>query len=292
MNAPRGKRRIAGVALLGVGLCALTAGAQEADRAEAPPTELAGMKVTEHLDEQIPLDLEFTDHTGKKVKLGDYFDGKRPVVLTLNYYRCPMLCGLMLNAAVDGLKEIEWTMGTDYRTLTVSFEPNETYDLANLKRQNYLRDYGRPEAGGGWDFVVGEAEPIKKLLDATGFPVRWSESRSEWIHPACIMLLTPDGRMSRYLYGVYYDPKTLRLSLVEASEGKIGTTADQILLWCYHYDAAEGSYTLAAMRIGRAGGILTAVVLGGFLTFLWRRGHHHPSLATAGAEETSNTSQS
>jgi protein SCO1/2 len=283
---------VAALVVLGLCLAPPPAAAQDADRIEPPPADLEGMKVTEHLDEKIPLDLEFTDHNGKPVKLSDYLDGQRPVILTLNYYRCPMLCGLMLNAAVDGLKEIEWTIGEEFGMLTVSFDPIETYDLANLKRQNYLRDYGRPEAGGGWDFLVGKSESIDKLLDATGFPIRWNEGRSEWIHPACIMILTPDGRLSRYLYGVYYDPKTLRLSLVEASQGKIGSTVDQILLWCYHFDPQEGSYTLAAMRLARAGGILTLIVLGSFLTFLWRREHRRRPAPAAAAEAKENTDSS
>jgi protein SCO1/2 len=192
-----------------------------------------------------------------------------------------MLCGLILNAVVDGLKQIDWTMGNEFRLLTVSFDPLETPDLANLKRQNYLRDYGRPAAAGGWDFLTGQQEPIKALLDATGYPIRWNESNNQWIHPACVIVVTPDGRLSRYLYGVYFDAKTLRLALVEASQGQIGSTIDHILLWCCQYNPNDGTYTVAAMRLAQAGGFFTLAVLGGFLTFFWRREHGRKPAAPA-----------
>ncbi|MFC1757777.1 SCO family protein [Planctomycetota bacterium] len=239
--------------------------------AEVPP-ELEGLEIVEHLNEQLPPDLEFTNQDGKRVTLADYFDGDRPVVLTLNYYRCPMLCGLTLNAMVDGLKQIDWAAGDEFRMVTVSFEPKETVDLAREKRDNYLNSYDRAKAADDWDFLVGEQPSIDKLLTATGFPIRWNEENQEWIHPACIIILTPDGRISRYLYGVYYNPKTLRLSLVEASEGKIGTTVDQILLWCFQYNSKEGSYTFAAFLLMRTAGAVTLVALGSFIAVQRFRG--------------------
>jgi len=240
------------------------------------------MQVVEKLNTRIPLDLEFVDQDGRRMRLRDYFDGRRPVLLTLNYFRCPMLCGLILNGLLDGLQQLDWTAGQNFRVLTVSFDPLETHDLAALKRQNYLAAYGRPAAAAGWDFLTGPPQAIQALLDATGFPVRWNDRRKEFIHPACVFVLTPDGRLSRYLYGVYFAPQTLRLSLVEASEGKIGTTVDHILLFCFHYDAAGRRYALAAMNLVRAGGLLTLLVLGGFLTLLWRR-ERRRSGATASA---------
>jgi protein SCO1/2 len=166
---------------------------------------------------------------------------------------------------------LDWTVGDRFRILTISFDPLETPDLARLKRQNYLAEYGRPAAAAGWDFLTGHSKPIRELLDATGFPARWDEHQRQYVHPACLIVLTPDGRISRYLYGVFFEPKTLRLSLVEASEGKIGTTVDHILLYCFHYDPAGGRYTVAAMNLARAGGLLTASVLGSMLALLWRR---------------------
>lgn len=244
----------------------------EDDASGSLPAELEGVGIDEKLDAQLPLDLEFVDQTGKKVRLGDYFDGKRPVILTLNYFRCPMLCGLTLNGMVDGLREVEWTAGEEYRILTVSFDPLETPDLANLKRQNYLTSYGRPASADGWDFLTGRMKTgIKPLLETTGFNVKWNERRKEWMHAAALIVCTPEGRISRYLYGVHFAPRTLRLSLVEASEGKIGSTVDRILLYCFHYDAAERKYALAGWRVMQAGAVLTMVAVGGFLTLLWRR---------------------
>ena len=239
------------------------------DRTEPLPPELAGVGIDEHLGAQLPLDLEFVNHEGKTVRLRDYFDGQHPVILTLNYYRCPMLCGLMLNALLDSLRDLDWTAGDKFQVLTASFDPAETHQLASVKRQNYLRAYERPAAASGWHFLTGRKPSIDTLLDTTGFHVRWNEQRKEWMHVAALIICTPDGRISRYIYGLVYEPKTLRLSLVEASEGKIGTTADRILLYCYHYEG--GTYTLAVMNIVRAAGLATLLGVGILLAVLWRR---------------------
>jgi len=249
------------------------------DRTEPLPPELQNVGIDEHLNAQLPLDAEFTDHNGKKVKLRDYFDGHKPVILTLNYYKCPMLCGLTLNGMVDGLKDLDWVAGDQFRILTVSFDPLETSQLAQLKRQNYLASYGKPPAGDGWTFLTGRKPSIDPLLKATGFRVAWNEERQEWMHVAALIVCTPDGRISRYLYGVLFEPKTLRLSLVEASEGKIGTTVDQILLFCYHYDGQ--GYSLAGMRVVQAGGGVTLLFVGLLLAFLWRRERHRKAAASA-----------
>ncbi len=239
------------------------------DRAEPLPPELEGVGIDERLDAQVPLDLEFVDHTGKAVRLRDYFDGQRPVILTLNYYKCPMLCGLMLNGLLDALRALDWTAGEQFQVLTVSFDPLETHQLAAIKRQNYLTGYERPAAARGWHFLTGRKPSIDRLLDATGYRIRWSEPRQEWMHLAAVILCTPDGRVSRYLYGVLFEPRTFRLSLVEASEGKIGSTMDRILLFCFHYEGGE--YALAAMNVARAGGLLTLLAVGALLGALWRR---------------------
>lgn len=240
------------------------------DRTELLPPELEEVGITEHLDGPLPLDAEFTDQDGRKVRLGDYFDGERPVILTLNYYRCPMLCGLMLNGMVDALAELDWTAGEQFQIVTVSFDPLETSQLAYLKRQNYLKQYGRPEAAGGWHFLTGRKKSIDRLLDATGFGVKLNEQTNEWSHASALIICTPDGRISRYLYGILFEPRTTRLSLVEASEGKIGTTIDRFLLFCYHYDG-EGYNQLATMNIMRAGGLLSLAVVAALLVRLWRR---------------------
>jgi protein SCO1/2 len=277
--------RLISVALLATFACAAVDLAELPDRKEPLPPEMRNVGIEEKLDTQLPLDLEFTDQTGKKVKLGDYFNAKEPVIITLNYYRCPSLCGLQLNGLVSTLQDLKWTAGKNFHILTISFDPSETPQLAKLKQQGYLREYGRPAAINGWDFVVGEYEPVQKILDAVGFKIEWNEKTQEWIHTAGLVICTPEGRISRYLYGVMYDVKTLRLSLVEAGEGKIGSPLDQILLFCYHYDAEAGSYAANAQNLMRASALLTLLAVSGFLAVLWRWEHRRrQALATAGVE--------
>jgi protein SCO1/2 len=232
------------------------------------PEELADVGIDEHLSAQLPLDLEFTDQDARKVRLRDYFDGRRPVILALNYYKCPMLCGLMLNGLLDGLKGMDQTAGDDFQIVTVSFDPLETTPLARQKRDSYLAAYGRPEAARGWHFLTGRQASIKPLLETTGYRIAWNEHAQQWMHAAAVLICTPDGRISRYLYGILFEPRTLRLSLVEASQGKIGTTVDRVLLYCYHYDG-EG-YSLTAMNLVRAGGVLTILCIATLLLGLWR----------------------
>jgi protein SCO1/2 len=245
-----------------------------AQRKEPLPKDLEGVGITEHAGAKLPLDLEFTDEDGKAVRLAQYFPGNRPVILTLGYYRCPMLCTLVLNSLVDGLKDLPWMPGNQFEIVTVSIDPTETPTLARLKKENYLADYGRPGAAAGWHFLTGREENIKKLADAVGFGYRYVEERGQYAHPAAIFVITSDGRMAKYLYGVLYQPKTLRLALAEAGEGKIGTTTDRLLLYCFHYDAQEGRYVLAASNIMRFGGAVTALVVGLWLAVAWRRGSH------------------
>jgi protein SCO1 len=192
------------------------------------------------------------------------------VILTLNYYRCPMLCGLMLNGMLDAMKSMAWTAGQEYQVVTVSFDPAESAFLARAKKQSYLEEYARPPAAGGWHFLTGMEPSIKALTDAVGFGYKWNDEKKEWMHPAAIYICTPDGRISRYLYGVMFEPQTLRLSLVEAAAGKVGSTSDRFLLFCYHYDPRDGKYSLAVMNLVRGGGVLTTAALGIFLASLWR----------------------
>jgi protein SCO1/2 len=258
---------LARAVLLALAWCA-AAGAQ--DRIEPLPKDLEQVGIDERLDTTLPLDLEFTDHTGKQVRLRDYFDGKTPVILTLNYFRCQMLCTLQLNELVDTLKLLDWVAGDQFQIVTVSFNPEEGHALAALKRQSYLSYYGKPAAAEGWHFLTspGNEQNIDALLKATGFRIKYIPETGEYSHAAALILCTPDGRISRYLYAFPYPPKTVRLSLVEASEGKIGSTVDRILLFCYHYDGQ--GYSLAAMNFVRAGGVLSLVLVGGLLLILWR----------------------
>ncbi len=253
-------------------------------RAEPLPKALVGVGITEHPGVKIPLDLQFTAEDGRPVLLSQYFDGRRPVILTLNYYRCPMLCGLLLNGLVEGLKGLAWTPGKEFEVVTLSIDPLETHTLAMLKKESILTELGRPGAAAGWHFLTGEEKPIRALADAVGFGYRYDRDLQQYAHPAGIFILTPDGRTARVLYGVAFEPRTLKLSLAEASEGKVTSTADQILLFCYHYDASSGRYVLAANNIMRAGGVATALLVGVWLAAAWRRSAHQRTHARLGAD--------
>lgn len=235
------------------------------------PKEAEGIQIEEKIDAALPLRARFVDEQGKEVELGDFFDGRRPVILTLNYYRCPMLCGAQLNGFLDALRQMKWTAGGQFRIVTVSFDPLEGPPLARAKKENYIREYGRPEATRGWHFLTGNVENIRALTQAVGFNYKWVPEREEWAHSAALILLTPDGRVARYLGGVAYDPNVLRLSLVEASEGRVGSLADQFFMWCFHYDPKLGRYTATAKNIMAMGGASTILVLGLVLLTYWRR---------------------
>jgi len=236
-----------------------------ASPADPLPPALEQVGITQKLDAALPLDLRFRDETGREVRLGDYFDGKRPVLLSLVYYECPMLCTLVLDGMVRTLGELEWTPGRNFRVLTVSIE------LARQKKASYLAAYGRSEAAGDWSFLTGEQTEITRLADAVGFRYRYLEDSGEFAHPAALFVLTPEGRLSRYLFGVEHEAATVRLSLVEAAEGRIGSPVDQFLLYCYRYDAATGSYAPVARRIMQVGASASAIVLASVLVALWIR---------------------
>jgi len=235
------------------------------------PKELEGVGITERLGARVPLDLPFTDEDGRTVRLGEFFHDGRPVVLTLVYYECPMLCNLVLSGLVEGLKGIDWVPGREFEIVTVSFNPREGAELARAKKTNYLEAYGRPQAAAGWHFLTGDEESIRALTEAVGFRYRWMEDRQQYAYQAAIFLLDPQGKIVRYLYGVLFEPRTLRYSLLEAAGGRIGTPLDRIVLYCFHYDAAEGRYTPVVMNIVRAGAGLTLLLLGALLGSLWLR---------------------
>lgn len=242
-----------------------------AQRQEPLPGELEGVGVDERLGGRVPLDLAFTDESGRHVALGQYFRHGRPVVLTLNYYQCPMLCTLQLNGLVEALRELAWSPGRDFEIVTVSIDPLETPALAAGKKRVYLESYGRPGAEAGWHFLVGRQPEIAALAEAVGFRYRYNEARKEYVHAAAFVLLTPGGVVARYLYGVMLEPRTLKLGLAEASAGRLATTGERILLMCFHYDASAGRYVVAASRLMQAGGILTALCLGTWLGRWWWR---------------------
>ena len=247
------------------------------------PPELEGVGVTEKLGTNIPLDLEFLDERGNPVKLRQFFDGKRPVLLTLNYFGCPMLCGLQMNGLLEALKEMAWTPGKEFEIITVSFDHGETPILAKNKKQNYLRELGRAEAASGWHFLTGRQEEIKALTDSVGFGFKYNDERQEYMHAAVLMMLSPEGKVSRYIYGIVYEAETIRLSLVEAAEGKVTSTLDRLILFCFHYDATEGRYTVAALTLARLFGLITLAGIAFLLIHFWRR-ETHPPVSTANIE--------
>jgi len=235
------------------------------------PPELQGIGITEHLGAQLPLDLQFVDEQNRPVRLSEFAGRGRPTILALVYYECPMLCTLVINGLVDGLREVPATAGKEFDVVAVSFNPAETAALARAKKEGYLGVYGRPGSEGGWHFLTGQEPQIRALAGAVGFGYRWIPERREFAHSAAIYVIDPRGRIVRYLYGVEFPARTLRLSLAEAGQGKIGTALDHVQLFCFHYDPAAGRYTLAAMNLMRAGGILVALVFGIFLAGLWLR---------------------
>ncbi|MFZ5891165.1 MAG: SCO family protein [Myxococcota bacterium] len=261
----------AGLALVVCSTASARPAANElADRTEETPKQLRGVDVQEHLGNKLPLDLPLRDATGKPVKLGDFFDGRHPVLLTLNYSNCPMLCSLQLNGLVKGLKEIEWGINQEFRVVTVSLDPTEPPETTQATAKRYLTQYGRPEAAAGWHFLTGSAENVHAYASALGLSYRYDEKRKEYAHPAALVLASPSGNITRYLYGIEFQPKTLRLGLVEASEGRIGSTIDKLVLYCFHYDSSEGRYAPVANRIMQVGGAATVVVMAGALFLLHR----------------------
>jgi protein SCO1/2 len=267
-----GVRGAGGVAhASGVAGGSAAAGARGVAAAEdTRPAPLREVAIEQRLDAQVPLDLAFRDERGRDVTLGDYF-GRRPVVLSLVYYECPMLCTLTLNGLVRALKVLAFDVGRELEVVTVSFDPRETPALAAAKKETYLREYGRPGAAAGWHFLTGENEAIARLTEAVGFRYAWVPEEGQYAHAAAIVVLTPDGRIARYFYGVEYAPRDLRLGLVEAAAGRIGTAVDQLLLYCYRYDPTTGKYGAIAINLVRAGGVATVLALGGFVLVMWRR---------------------
>jgi len=232
------------------------------------PDEMAGVDIDEHLGAALPLDAQFVDENGTAVKLGDYF-GAKPVILNLDYFQCQSLCSLVLSGMVKGLREIEYVPGKDFEIVTVSFDPRDTPAMALQRKQTYLSEYGVPQAAEGWHFLTGTQDSIAKLTSAVGFNYKWVPDKKEFAHVAAIYVITPSGKISRYLYGVAFEPQTLRFALLEAGQGKLGKTLDHLVLYCFQYDALSGRYAPVAMNIMRLGGLLTLIVLLIILLPVW-----------------------
>lgn len=236
------------------------------------PTDLMLKQIgfDQKLEEQVPLNLEFKDETGKSVRLKDYF-GKKPVVLVLGYYECPMLCTLVLTELTKALRMLNYSAGDEFNVVTVSINPRETPELAAGKKRVYLKEYGRRGAEKGWHFLVGKDSSIKPLAKAVGFRYAYDAEAKQYAHAAGIMILTPKGKVSRYLYGVEYSPKSLRFGLMEASENKIGSPVERLLLFCYHYDPKRGRYSFAVMNVVRLACLATLFCLGSFIVGMLKK---------------------
>ncbi len=243
-------------------------GARAESAIRSPYAEVA---YDQKLGETIPLDLAFRDESGATVHLSDFFGRGRPVILTLVYYRCPMLCNQVLNGVTRSLLPLSLDLGEDFEIVTVSFDPTETPALAKAKKAGYVRRYGREGAGAGWHFLTGDAGPIKALADAVGFRYHLDPKSKQYAHAAGITVLTPEARVIRYFFGIEYPARDLQLGLVDASAGRVGSPIDQILLYCYHYDPATGKYNFAIMGLIRVLGIATVLALATFMFVMFRR---------------------
>jgi protein SCO1/2 len=256
--------------LLTIALIVLALGSPSmaGNKPQLPPS-LQNIGIQQRLNATVPLDTTFRNEQGSEVRLSQYFQG-RPVLLVPVYYTCPMLCSQVLSGVVAGLRPLSLVPGRDFEIVAFSFNPSETPADATRERDLYTQRYSRRAGVAGWHFLTGSPESIKAVTDAIGFHYRYDTALKIFVHGSGVMILTPEGKISRYLYGVEYEPKDLKLGMVEASNGKIGSPADQILLFCYHYDPTTGKYTTTVLRILRLAGILTLLLMGVGFFFYWR----------------------
>jgi protein SCO1/2 len=269
------------LAALAVAFAALALASSAAAQLASDPMQSVGVRpdllkqvgIDQKLDQSVPLNLSFRDEYGQTVQLSQYF-GQKPVILTLVYYNCPMLCTQVLNGVESGLKELPMDIGKQFNVVTVSIDPSEGHVLAEVKQEMYVGMYGRPGAAQGWHFLTGDEPQIKQLANAVGFRYAYDPDTKQFAHASAIMILTPEGKISRYLYGIQFSSRDLRLGLDEASEGKIGSPVDAILLFCYHYDPHTGKYGLLISHVIQAGGAITLLVLGALVLVLFRGEHY------------------
>ena len=238
--------------------------------ASAIPAPLREIGFDQKIDDRLPLDVELRDEGGRRVRLGEYF-GAKPVVLAFVYYDCPMLCTQVLSSMTSTFGVLTLDPGRDFEIVVVSFDPRETPALAAEKKALYVERFGRPGTEGGWHFLTGDEGSVKRLTAAAGFRYVWDEKSGQFAHPSGVIVATPDGRLARYLFGLEYGPRDLRFALIEASEGRVGTAVDSLLLYCYHYDPMTGRYGLVIMRALRMAGAATVLLLGAFITVMVRR---------------------
>lgn len=237
------------------------------------PAILRGVGIDQKMGAQAPLDLPFFDEAGREVKLGQYFG--KPVILALVYFSCPSLCDMVLDGTVRAVSALKATAGKEYDVVAVSFDPRETPEMAREKKATIVRQYNRPGSENGWHFLTGSEGASKTLAEAVGFHYRFDSMSNQYAHAAAIMLLTPEGKVNRYFYGIAYEPRDVRLGLDEASEGRIGSPIDAVLLYCSHYDPSTGKYGVAIMNVLRLAGFLTVLLLVGFMAVMLRRDFAH-----------------
>jgi protein SCO1/2 len=245
---------------------------------ETLPAALTAVGFDQRLNESVPFDLSFLDETGRRVRLGDYL-GTQPAILVLVQYECPMLCNLILNGLVDVLDKLPFDVGREFQVITVSFDTREQPALAQAKKATYVGRLGRPGAEDGWHFLTGDGTAVDRLAGAVGFRYGYDAANDRFAHPSGLVLLTPQGRIARYFFGVEYSPRDVRLGLVEASQNTIGTAVDQVMLFCYGYDPKTGRYTAAVMNLVRAGGVATLVGIGLFVALSSRSRARDEALA-------------
>jgi protein SCO1/2 len=233
--------------------------------------QLENVSFKQRLNEMLPLDASFADETGRRVLLGEYFVGRKPVLLAFVYYECPMLCTQVMNGLSSALKVMPFEAGEDYEVVLVSFDPRDTPATAAGKERAHLEYWSAEKDAGSWHLLTGDEATIRRVTSAAGFSYRWDERTGQFAHVSGILAVTPEGRLSRYFYGVEYSPKELRLALVESGEGRIGSVIDELLLYCFHYDPESGRYGLMVMNLVRLGGVMTVLAIAGYIVVMRRR---------------------
>jgi protein SCO1/2 len=255
---------------------------------DKPPSLLNAVRIEQRLNQQLPLNLTFTDDAGKQVQLSSYF-GKRPAILALVYYQCPMLCSEELNGLTGALQMVNFVPGKDFNVIVVSIDPSEGTDLAAAKRRSYLKRYGKPETANGWHFLTGTQPNIDALTRAVGFgyvKIPGPDGKlTQFAHASSIQIVTPEGKLAQYYMGVEYSPKDLLLGLDEASSNRIGSPVDNILTYCYHYDPQTNKHSLIVARVVQLGGLLTVFMLGGFMLVMFRRDYRHDDPPATGKKD-------
>ena len=248
------------------------------------PEALKKIGIEQKLGAQLPLDAQFKDENGNLVRLGDYFNKGRPVIVAFVYYECPMLCNQVLNGLTGSLKGLSFNAGSEFEVVAISFDSREydSTEIARNKKIGYLERYGRPGTEKGWHFLTGQQESIDKVTNSAGFTYQWDEKTKQFAHAAAVMVATPDGRLSRYHYGIEYAPRDLKFSLMESAESRVGNPAEQLMLYCYHYDPASGKYGLAVLNVMRLGGVATLIGMGLMALVFWRRNKKRDQLVDEG----------